>query len=77
MISARPPRSWYATRIGTVQPLSALLPAVLRRYGLEWEPDPAPGPVVETLGGRSGGLGAAVPATCLVGTGFDDSRMAE
>ena len=42
MIATPLPRSWRAVRIGGVQPLSAILPAVLRQYGLQLPPDPIP-----------------------------------
>jgi hypothetical protein len=39
MIATRLPRAWRAVRIGEVQPLSAILPAVLRHYGLRLPPE--------------------------------------
>jgi hypothetical protein len=40
MIATRSPRSAFAVRAGCVQPLSAVLPAVLRQYGVQWPPEP-------------------------------------
>jgi hypothetical protein len=40
MIATRSPRSAFAVRAGCVQPLSAVLPAVLRQYGVQWPPAP-------------------------------------
>ena len=54
MIATSLPHSWRAVRIGGAQPLSAVLPAVLRQYGLQMPPDAAPpdaGPSVESCGG--------------------------
>ncbi len=39
MIATRSSRSAFAVRAGYVQPLSAVLPAVLRQYGVQWPPE--------------------------------------
>ena len=39
MIATRSPRSAFTARAGCVQPLSAILPAVLRQYGVQWPPE--------------------------------------
>ena len=66
MIATPVPRSWRAVRIGSVQPLSAVLPAVLRQYGLQLPPETIPPDV--TARGESCGPDESAPAACISST---------
>jgi hypothetical protein len=66
MIATRLPRSWRAVRIGEVLPLSAVLPAVLRQYGLQLPPEPVP-PTTH-VSSESCDSDDATPATCVAST---------
>ncbi len=67
MIATPVPRSWRAVRIGGVQPLSAVLPAVLRQYGLQLPPETIPPDVAATVV-DPGGSDESAPAACVSST---------
>lgn len=47
MIATQQPDSWRAMRIGDVRPLSAILPVILRHYGLPWPAEAAASAAIE------------------------------
>jgi hypothetical protein len=66
MIATPLPRSWRAVRIGEVRPLSAVLPAVLRQYGLPLPPELIPRTV--SVHGEPGDADDSAPAAYATST---------